>query len=251
MHDELGEPDERPRRARSSGPGAPAVPSHAAGSRHASAIAPILVASASRRAASHGPIPTPGSSSPRASAADPTATTSRWSSRSATDQPAHGVGACRPSSSVAVTSAASGAAARARSIGRVLMGMGRPARARVIGRSCRRARGGLTAPLLAGEGSTPGVTWVTSEVPPVRGGDVPTTVTTMSSEVDRCPTTRDANPRLPASGTTTTSPYARATCTAWCEAARLWARQQGLPVPTNGPLPHEVMAQYKRRQTWE
>jgi hypothetical protein len=35
------------------------------------------------------------------------------------------------------------------------------------------------------------------------------------------------------------------------EAARVWARQQGLPVPTNGPLPHEVMAQYKRRQTWE
>jgi hypothetical protein len=35
------------------------------------------------------------------------------------------------------------------------------------------------------------------------------------------------------------------------EAARLWARQQGLPVPTNGPLPREVMAQYKRRQTWE
>jgi hypothetical protein len=35
------------------------------------------------------------------------------------------------------------------------------------------------------------------------------------------------------------------------EAARMWARQKGLPVPANGPLPAEIMAQYKRRQTWE
>ncbi|GLZ45405.1 hypothetical protein Acsp06_15900 [Actinomycetospora sp. NBRC 106375] len=35
------------------------------------------------------------------------------------------------------------------------------------------------------------------------------------------------------------------------ESARMWARQQGLPVPTNGPLPPEIIAQYKRRQTWE
>jgi hypothetical protein len=35
------------------------------------------------------------------------------------------------------------------------------------------------------------------------------------------------------------------------EAARMWARQHGLPVPTNGPLPNEIVAQYRRRQTWE
>ena len=35
------------------------------------------------------------------------------------------------------------------------------------------------------------------------------------------------------------------------EAARMWARQKGLAVPANGPLPREIMAEYKRRQTWE
>lgn len=35
------------------------------------------------------------------------------------------------------------------------------------------------------------------------------------------------------------------------EAARMWARQHGLAVPTTGPLPPEVVAQYRRRQTWE
>jgi hypothetical protein len=35
------------------------------------------------------------------------------------------------------------------------------------------------------------------------------------------------------------------------EAARLWASQQGIAVPRTGPLPPEVLAQYKRRQTWE
>ncbi|HSK58397.1 MAG TPA: hypothetical protein VK935_05015 [Actinomycetospora sp.] len=35
------------------------------------------------------------------------------------------------------------------------------------------------------------------------------------------------------------------------EAARMWALQQGIPVPRSGPLPREVLAQYKRRQTWE
>ncbi|MDD7963984.1 hypothetical protein [Actinomycetospora lemnae] len=35
------------------------------------------------------------------------------------------------------------------------------------------------------------------------------------------------------------------------EAARMWARQKGLAVPANGPLPHEIVAQYKRHQTWE
>jgi hypothetical protein len=35
------------------------------------------------------------------------------------------------------------------------------------------------------------------------------------------------------------------------ESARQWARQQGLAVPTHGPLPPEVVAQYRRRQTWE
>ncbi|GAA4905938.1 Lsr2 protein [Actinomycetospora succinea] len=35
------------------------------------------------------------------------------------------------------------------------------------------------------------------------------------------------------------------------EAARLWARQKGMAVPSTGPLPREIMAQYKRQQTWE
>lgn len=35
------------------------------------------------------------------------------------------------------------------------------------------------------------------------------------------------------------------------EAARMWARQKGLAVPAQGPLPREIMAEYKRRQTWE
>lgn len=35
------------------------------------------------------------------------------------------------------------------------------------------------------------------------------------------------------------------------ESARQWARQQGLAVPTRGPLPPEVVAQYRRRQTPE
>jgi hypothetical protein len=35
------------------------------------------------------------------------------------------------------------------------------------------------------------------------------------------------------------------------EAARQWARQSGLPVPTHGPVPPGVVAQYRRRQTWE
>lgn len=35
------------------------------------------------------------------------------------------------------------------------------------------------------------------------------------------------------------------------ESARMWARQHGLAVPTNGPLPREVVAQYRRHQTWE
>ncbi|NMO90934.1 Lsr2 family protein [Actinomycetospora sp. TBRC 11914] len=35
------------------------------------------------------------------------------------------------------------------------------------------------------------------------------------------------------------------------ESARQWARQQGLSVPTHGPLPPEVVAQYRRRQTFE
>ncbi|WP_433786273.1 Lsr2 family DNA-binding protein [Actinomycetospora sp. CA-101289] len=35
------------------------------------------------------------------------------------------------------------------------------------------------------------------------------------------------------------------------EAARMWASQQGIPVPRTGPVPQEVLAQYKRRQTWE
>lgn len=36
------------------------------------------------------------------------------------------------------------------------------------------------------------------------------------------------------------------------EAARLWARDEGLPVPSVGPLPPGVVARYRRRQqTWE
>lgn len=35
------------------------------------------------------------------------------------------------------------------------------------------------------------------------------------------------------------------------ESVRQWARQQGLGVPDHGPLPPEVVAQYRRRQTWE
>jgi hypothetical protein len=35
------------------------------------------------------------------------------------------------------------------------------------------------------------------------------------------------------------------------ESARQWARQQGLAVPTHGSLPPGVVAQYRRRQTWE
>ncbi len=35
------------------------------------------------------------------------------------------------------------------------------------------------------------------------------------------------------------------------ESARQWARQQGLAVPTRGPLPPGVVAQYRRRQTPE
>ena len=35
------------------------------------------------------------------------------------------------------------------------------------------------------------------------------------------------------------------------ESARMWAREQGLPVASSGPLPPGVVAQYRRRQTWE
>jgi hypothetical protein len=35
------------------------------------------------------------------------------------------------------------------------------------------------------------------------------------------------------------------------EAARMWARQQGIAVPRSGSVPPAVLAQYKRRQTWE
>ncbi|PVY97475.1 hypothetical protein [Actinomycetospora cinnamomea] len=35
------------------------------------------------------------------------------------------------------------------------------------------------------------------------------------------------------------------------EAARMWAREQGLPVPSVGPLPPGVVAAYRRHQTWE
>jgi hypothetical protein len=46
-------------------------------------------------------------------------------------------------------------------------------------------------------------------------------------------------------------PVAKTNVHGLLESARMWARQQGLAVPTNGPLPPEVVAQYKRRQTWE
>ena len=35
------------------------------------------------------------------------------------------------------------------------------------------------------------------------------------------------------------------------ESARMWARQQGLPVPPHGPLPDDIVARYRRRQSRE
>ncbi|MDL5160105.1 hypothetical protein [Actinomycetospora termitidis] len=41
------------------------------------------------------------------------------------------------------------------------------------------------------------------------------------------------------------------TVAGWVEAARMWARDKGLPVPKNGPLPPGIVDQYRRRQTRE
>ncbi|WP_285588019.1 hypothetical protein [Actinomycetospora sp. NBRC 106378] len=46
-------------------------------------------------------------------------------------------------------------------------------------------------------------------------------------------------------------PTRAGTISGWVGSVRMWARQQGLPVSSSGPLPPGIVDQYRRRQSRE